>query len=79
MGTDIVRYDIWGQDVLIANAMESEGQKGHINVSEATKNLLERTHRGLYRFEPYKTVEMEKIESKIPCYLLYSNQNYEEY
>jgi len=79
VGTDIVRYDTWGPDVLIANAMESEGVKGHINVSESTKNLLERSCKGLYRFEPYKVVEMEKIESKIPCFLLYSNQNYEEY
>ena len=28
MGTDIVRYDIYGPDVLIANKMESNGKKG---------------------------------------------------
>lgn len=26
MGTDIVRYDIYGKDVLIANKMESNGK-----------------------------------------------------
>lgn len=26
VGTDIVRYDIYGQDVTIANLMESSGQ-----------------------------------------------------
>lgn len=30
MGTDIVRYDIYGPDVLIANKMESNGKKGNI-------------------------------------------------
>lgn len=28
MGTDIVRYDIYGPDVLIANKMESNGMRG---------------------------------------------------
>ena len=28
LGTDIVRYDIYGPDVLIANKMESNGEKG---------------------------------------------------
>lgn len=41
IGTDIVRYDIYGQDVLIANKMESNGKKGHVHVSEDTKKLLE--------------------------------------
>lgn len=41
MGTDIVRYDIYGPDVLIANKMESNGQKGYVQVSEDTKVLLE--------------------------------------
>lgn len=30
IGTDIVRYDIYGDDVLIANKMESSGTKGKI-------------------------------------------------
>ncbi|CAG9325909.1 unnamed protein product [Blepharisma stoltei] len=42
-GTNIVRYDIYGPDVDIANKMESNGQAGKINVSEVTKALLE-TH-----------------------------------
>ncbi len=28
VGSDIVRFDIYGKDVIIANKMESEGQKG---------------------------------------------------
>lgn len=30
MGTDIVRYDIYGPDVLTANKMESNGIKGFV-------------------------------------------------
>ena len=41
IGTDIVRYDIYGTDVLIANKMESNGEAGKVNVSEATKKILE--------------------------------------
>jgi class 3 adenylate cyclase len=41
-GTNLVRYDIYGPDVLIANKMESEGVPGKINTSEATKQLLEK-------------------------------------
>ena len=33
IGTDIIRFDIYGKDVAIANEMESEGVKGHINIS----------------------------------------------
>lgn len=37
LGTDIVRYDIYGSDVMIANKMESNGKKGAVQVSEETK------------------------------------------
>lgn len=33
VGTQIVRYDIYGVDVMIANKMESNGAKGCIVVS----------------------------------------------
>ena len=41
IGTDLIRYDIYGTDVMIANKMESNSLEGHVLVSEATKNLLE--------------------------------------
>ena len=43
IGTDLVRYDIFGIDVLIANSMESNGKKGEILISETTKCILENT------------------------------------
>ena len=40
IGTEIVRYDIYGRDVLIANKMESNGKSGDILISSTTKELL---------------------------------------
>jgi len=40
IGTDVVRYDIYGVDVLIANIMESNGERGRVMVSEVTRNYL---------------------------------------
>lgn len=33
MGTDIVRYDVYGRDVMIANKMESNGEPGKVMIS----------------------------------------------
>lgn len=49
VGTDVVRYDIYGEDVTIANLMESSGtvkdsikfQEGKMLISDYTKNLVE--------------------------------------
>lgn len=43
IGTDIVRYDIYGRDVVIANKMESSGEQGRILVSSTTRKLLEQS------------------------------------
>ena len=40
IGTKVVRYDIFGPDVLIANKMESNGQAGAVVISADTYNLL---------------------------------------
>ena len=49
-GTNIVRYDIYGPDVTVANLMESEGESGKVNVSETVKNLLEEHEKGKWSF-----------------------------
>ena len=40
IGTKIVRYDIFGPDVLIANKMESNGLAGQVIISHTTHDLL---------------------------------------
>ncbi|OMJ92367.1 hypothetical protein SteCoe_4920 [Stentor coeruleus] len=50
IGNKVVRYDIWGNDVLVANKMESNGKAGEINISEASKHLLENILGDEYEF-----------------------------
>lgn len=37
IGKSVVRYDIYGKDVLLANKMESNGDRGRILISEPLK------------------------------------------
>ena len=73
IGTDIVRYDIYGKDVVIANKMESNGVEGNIMVSEATKIMLEKDKESKFTFEYLKTVEI-KNEKPINAYLILSTE-----
>jgi phospholipid-translocating ATPase len=61
IGTDIVRYDIYGKDVSIANKMESSGVEGRIHVSEATKNLVERAEKKPFTFTKHKVSPFKRI------------------
>lgn len=74
IGTDIVRYDIYGRDVLIANKMESNGVEGNIMVSETTKKLLEKEENLHFRFQKIKEVECKVIPEPIPGYLIYRKE-----
>lgn len=65
IGTKKFSYDLWGDTVNIASRMESHGQPGKIQVSEATKKLLE----GKYDFAPVGVIEI-KNSSPMPTYLL---------
>jgi class 3 adenylate cyclase len=50
VGTDVVRYDIFGIDVLVANKMESNGESGRVMISEDTKTLLDQHFPEKYAF-----------------------------
>lgn len=65
IGTKKFSYDLWGDTVNIASRMESHGQPGKIQVSEATKKLLE----GKYDFQPMGVIEI-KNSSPMPTFLL---------
>eukprot|EP00828_Plagiopyla_frontata_P010972 TRINITY_DN16007_c0_g1_i3.p2 TRINITY_DN16007_c0_g1~~TRINITY_DN16007_c0_g1_i3.p2 ORF type:complete len:166 (+),score=16.85 TRINITY_DN16007_c0_g1_i3:83-580(+) len=58
IGTEIVRYDIYGRDVLIANKMESNGKSGDILVSNTTKELLEMEFQDTFEFLQWKEIEI---------------------
>lgn len=67
---------MYGQDVAIANAMESEGIPDEVKVSYTTKKLLEnyaeRFNGGNlgYYFVKQEDVEIKKLDRKIENYLV---------
>lgn len=70
IGTKIVRYDIFGSDVLIANKMESNGLPGEVVVSEDTKKtimaipeLYERLN-----FISHKIVKFDAIDKTVEAF-----------
>ncbi|OMJ80057.1 hypothetical protein SteCoe_19786 [Stentor coeruleus] len=69
-GTNIVRYDIYGADVLIANKMESNGEPGKIVVSEMTKVLLEDYNSERYKFTQTKEIAIPVLNKIVKMYLL---------
>ena len=42
IGGSRLAFDVWGDTVNVAARMESSSEAGRINISTATKNLLER-------------------------------------
>ena len=70
VGTNIVRYDIYGRDVMIANKMESNGKLGRINVSEQTKNLLQNEDEGEFEYEEQKEIFIKSINQNIKNFLI---------
>ena len=75
IGTNIVRYDIYGPDVLIANKMESCGEAGKINVSDATKYLIEGYTPGSYEFAFNKEIVLRAINRTHNSYFLTTKNN----
>ena len=69
IGSTVVRYDIFGSDVLIANKMESAGVPGRINISEDTKKLLESKEMP-YNLVLNKVVQIPSVGKEIKCYLI---------
>lgn len=69
-GTNIVRYDIYGSDVMIANKIESCGVAGKIAVSEATKALVETAEDSLLKFVPHVDFYVKSAKKKIHTFLL---------
>jgi class 3 adenylate cyclase len=69
IGSTVVRYDIFGSDVLIANKMESSGVPGRINISQETRKLLESKEMP-YSLTLNKVVKIPSVGREISCYLI---------
>lgn len=76
IGSKIVRYDIFGSDVLIANKMESAGCVGRINISEDTKKILESDANGIkINLDPNTTVHISSLNKDVNSYLIREKEN----
>lgn len=70
IGTDIVRFDLYGADYVIANKMESGGEPGRVNVSSRTKALLEDLETVNYGFEENKKIFIKSTGTEIQSYFI---------
>lgn len=65
IGTNLVRYDIYGKDVLIANKMESGGEPGRIMISESTLELVMNMYPNKYIYTFNQEVNINAIDSTV--------------
>ncbi|CAD8108619.1 unnamed protein product [Paramecium sonneborni] len=79
LGTEIVRYDVYGADVMISNKMESNGERGRVQVSEETKRLLEAQYPGAFNFIHNKLIEFKSINRQTNGYFVEPQKNDSEF
>ena len=72
IGTKVVRYDIFGNDVLIANKMESNGVDSKVVISESTFNLLNKNQNIMdsMEFTPHKEVDIPALNKTVNSFLV---------
>ena len=70
IGSKVVRYDIFGDGVLIANKMETHGIPGRVCISEETRRILmsQPDIVAEYQIDYHKMVELKAIDKKIKAY-----------
>ena len=74
IGRKKIAYDIWGETVNLASRMEDAGERGKINISEATyefiKPYFETTHRGKIKMKNSPSINMFFVDRIKPEYSL---------
>ncbi len=70
VGTGVVRYDIYGPDVVIANKMESNGQKSRVMISETTYQLIQDMSQDIFYFEDENEVYISSQNKSIKAYFV---------
>lgn len=69
IGSKVVRYDIFGEGVLIANKMESNGVPGKVCVSgETRKFLIGSEWENDYQFEEHTAFDLAAVGQRITSY-----------
>ena len=72
MGVKKFQYDIWGDTVNTASRMESSGEVGQVNISEATYALVSAEAGRLFTFTPRGKVQA-KGKGEMEMYFVESN------
>jgi len=68
IGTKRLRFDIWGEDVLVGNKVESDGKPGEICVSETAKPVLAKYDPNLqFHFNKDMTLKSGRVVSTFIC------------
>ena len=72
IGAKVVRYDIFGPDVLIANKMEAKGVAGGVCISASTFNLLKsnKFYFDTFTFSDHQDIEIGIIGKTIGSYCI---------
>lgn len=72
IGSKVVRYDIFGDGVLIANKMETHGIPGKVCISDQTKKILQGQPDifNEYQIDFHKLVELKSIDQKVKSYVI---------
>ena len=74
IGTELVRFDLYGEDVVLANKMESNGEAGSICVSETTRALLEQVEMANYTFTENQVIHIKSSDRKVNSYFMNLDQ-----
>ena len=69
IGSNQLRFDIWGEDVLIGNQMESEGEPGRINCSATFVEVIQ-AHFPQFSFTEHKVIACSGSKKTMQSYLL---------
>ncbi|GFE52627.1 guanylyl cyclase [Babesia ovis] len=73
IGSGRLRYDLWGMDIHTANAMESHGIPGKINVSERLKLILMTNFPERFTFEFHSDIQV--IDRCVRSFIITSDSN----
>lgn len=72
-----MRYDVYGNDVEIANKIESNGVEGSITVSERTMELLMKAYPNSFVFKFHKEVHLQSLNQTVKSYRIFDVRNKE--
>lgn len=78
IGTTRVRFDVWGEDVLLGNMVESEGAAGQVCASAEAKQVLEKCPASPHlSFKFHRTFELKYSKREVQSYVIENTEGIE--